>query len=71
MNKPIVDILIPTYRPGQEFEELLLGLLKQTYPVRNILIVNTNTSLWDSRFEQIVPNLYVDHVEQGSDGRCQ
>ena len=64
MNKPIVDILIPTYRPGQEFEELLLGLLKQTYPVRNILIVNTNTSLWDSRFEQIVPNLYVDHVEQ-------
>lgn len=64
MNKPIVDILIPTYRPGQEFEELLLGLLKQTYPVRNILIVNTNASLWDSRFEQIVPNLYVDHVEQ-------
>src|SRR5699024_6586134 len=36
----------------------------QTYPVRNILIVNTNASLWDSRFEQIVPNLYVDHVEQ-------
>ena len=64
MNKPIVDILIPTYRPGQEFEELLLGLLKQTYPVRNILIVNTNASLLDSRFEQIVPNLYVDHVEQ-------
>lgn len=64
MNKPIVDILIPTYRPGQEFEELLLGLLKQTYPVRNILIMNTNASLWDSRFEQIVPNLYVDHVEQ-------
>lgn len=64
MNKPIVDILIPTYRPGQEFEELLLGLLKQTYPVRNILIVNTDASLWDSRFEQIVPNLYVDHVEQ-------
>ena len=45
MNKPIVDILIPTYRPGQEFEGLLLGLLKQTYPVRNILIVNTNASL--------------------------
>lgn len=64
MKEPIVDILIPTYRPGQEFEELLLGLLKQTYPVRNILIVNTDASLWDSRFEQIVPNLYVDHVEQ-------
>lgn len=64
MKEPSVDILIPTYRPGQEFEELLLGLLKQTYPVRNILIVNTDASLWDSRFEQIVPNLYVDHVEQ-------
>ena len=64
MREPIVDIFIPTYRPGQEFEELLLGLLRQTYPVRNILVVNTDASLWDPKFEAMAPNLYVEHIEQ-------
>ena len=64
MNEPIVDILIPTYKPGQEFEELLLGLLRQTYPVRQILIVNTDESRWNPKFERLVPNLCVEHIDQ-------
>ena len=64
MKEPIVDILIPTYRPGQEFEELLLGLFRQSYPVRRILVVNTDASLWNPEFEDLVPNLYVDHIDQ-------
>lgn len=27
-----VDVMIPTYKPGQEFAELLPRLLEQTYP---------------------------------------
>lgn len=64
MKEPIVDILIPTYRPGQEFKELLLGLFRQSYPVRRILVVNTDASLWNPEFEDLVPNLYVDHIDQ-------
>ncbi len=36
-----VDILIPTYKPGEEFEELLQLLLKQTVDIRKIIIMNT------------------------------
>lgn len=62
MNKTIVDVLIPTCRPGQEFEQLLLGLQKQTWPVRNILVVNTGAGCWDPHFEELAPNLYVEHI---------
>lgn len=62
MNKTIVDVLIPTCRPGQEFEKLLLGLLNQTWPVRNILVVNTGAGWWNPHFEELAPNLYVEHI---------
>ena len=33
-----VDVMIPTYKPGQEFAELLPRLLEQTYPIRSIRV---------------------------------
>ena len=36
-----VDILIPTYKPGEEFEKLLQLLLRQTVEIRKIIIMNT------------------------------
>lgn len=62
MKKTIVDVLIPTCRPGQEFEQLLLGLRDQTWPVRNILVVNTGAGGWNPQFEELAPNLYVQHI---------
>ena len=36
-----IDILIPTYKPGKEFVELLQMLLGQTVEIRKIIIMNT------------------------------
>ena len=36
-----VDIIIPTYKPDDKFGRLIRALIKQTYPVQNIYIINT------------------------------
>lgn len=42
-----VDILIPTYKPGKEFVELINLLLKQTVEIRKIIIMNTEEIFFD------------------------
>ena len=32
-----VDVIIPAYHPGKEFEMLLKTICKQDYPIENIL----------------------------------
>ena len=49
-----VDVMIPTYKPGQEFAELLPRLLKQTYPIRSIRVVNTGKKFWNPAWEQLI-----------------
>ena len=38
-----VDVIIPAYRPGREFGELLHRLEEQEYRPRRILVMNTGT----------------------------
>ena len=47
MEKPTVDIIIPTYKPGKVFEELLNRLERQTYPISGILVMNTQEEFWN------------------------
>ena len=42
-----VDILIPTYKPGKEFVDLINQLLKQTMEIRKIIIMNTEEVFFD------------------------
>lgn len=44
-----VDVIIPTYHPGQKFKNTLQMLRCQTYPVRKIIIINTEKALFDER----------------------
>lgn len=49
-----LDIIIPTYRPGDQLEELLKRLLKQELLPDRIIIMNTEEDLWDAeRFESL------------------
>lgn len=34
-----VDVIIPTYRPGSEFGQLISKLQKQEYPIHKIIII--------------------------------
>ncbi len=42
-----IDILIPTYKPGEEFARLLQMLLQQSLPLRKIIIMNTEEKHFD------------------------
>ena len=46
------DVIIPTYRPGEEFEKLLERLSAQKYPINKILVMNTEKKFWKVYAEQ-------------------
>ena len=39
------DVIIPAYRPGEEFEKLLERLSAQKYPINKILVMNTEKEI--------------------------
>ena len=43
-----VDVIIPVYRPGARFLEMLRRLNVQTQPVNRFIIMNTEQDLWDN-----------------------
>ena len=47
MKKAVVEVIIPTYRPGREFEKVLERLSKQEYPIERIRIMNTEEEFWN------------------------
>lgn len=57
------DIIIPTYKPGTEFNELLKGILIQTLKPDNIFIINTEEKFWKKEFEDILP-INVTHIKK-------
>ena len=65
----MVDILIPTYKPGREFIELLKCLKGQTVPIQKIIIMNTEEAYWDRLMYENAElkqfhNLEVHHLSQ-------
>ena len=49
-----VDVIIPVYRPGAGFLEMLRRLAKQTRPVNRFIIMNTERALWEE-WERTLP----------------
>lgn len=43
-----VDVIIPVYRPGEEFEELIERLEGQSLPPHRILLFNTEEKYWEA-----------------------
>lgn len=59
-----VDVIIPTYRPGNEFEEVLQKLSQQSYPVNQILVMNTEEKFWNKDWENRYDLLKVRHLRK-------
>ena len=57
-----VDVIIPVYKPDAVFKTLLERLGKQNYPIRRIIIMNTEQSFWKEDIYETVPNLEVHHL---------
>ena len=50
MDKKLIDVIIPAYRPGSGFQNLLKRLERQSLPVRRVLVMNTEEKFWDSQW---------------------
>lgn len=61
-KKPVVAVLVPTYRPDKKFSRLLQMLGRQTYPVRQLIIMNTEESLWNAGGYDGISGMEVHHV---------
>lgn len=59
-----VDVLIPTYKPGRQFKKLLERLDGQSYPIRRVIIMNTEERFWDPGWEEGRPTLQVHHISK-------
>lgn len=64
-----VDIIIPTYKPGREFLVLMQRLSIQTYPVRRIIIANTEEKYFErlvygTNFNEKYQNVTVSHLSK-------
>ena len=68
MKNPTVDVIIPTYKPDENFLKLIECLEKQTYPIHQIIIMNTEEKyfsglLYGQQFE-MEHNVSVSHVSK-------
>lgn len=64
-----VDIIIPVYKPGQKFLDLIEQLERQSVPVNRIIIMNTEQKYFDRlfygiSFDKIHHNITVKHLSK-------
>lgn len=62
MERKTVDVIIPVYKPGKEWKELVQRLRIQTYPIHKILVMNTGEKNWKKEYETWAENMEVHHV---------
>lgn len=59
-----VDVIIPTYRPDEKVVRLIQKLLKQTYPVNEIHIVDTETGVFPEEIYSMSEKLKVTKIQK-------
>ena len=59
-----VDVVIPSYHPGEKFLKLLSRLEKQETPVNRIIVVNTEEKYWNPELYHGFSNLEVHHISK-------
>lgn len=62
--KRTVDVIIPTYKPDRKFASLLQMLQKQTWPIRRIIVMNTESSYWNEQGYHGINGLEVHHLSK-------
>ncbi len=69
MEKMLIDVVIPTYKPGQKFLDMIDMLQKQSIKPNKIIIMNTeekyfNKIVYGSNFLKKNPNVEVFHISK-------
>ena len=64
MERKIVDVIIPVYRPDDSWKNLVDMLNRQTYPVNAIRVMNTGRENWNPVYETWSSKMIVNHVTE-------
>lgn len=64
MEKLKVDVIIPTYKPGEKFYNLIQTLKRQSYPIDRIIVVNTEKKWFPSYFYEGNQDIEVHHIRK-------
>lgn len=64
MEKLKVDVIIPTYKPGEKFYNLIQTLKRQSYPVDRIIVVNTEKKWFPSYFSEGNQDIEIYHIKK-------
>lgn len=59
-----VDVLIPVYRPGRKLEVLLNKLREQSYPIRRMILMNTEERYFPKDLEGKYENMEIHHLSK-------
>ena len=46
-TKLLVDVIIPVYKPKKKLKHLLAMLAVQTYPIHQVILINTERQYWN------------------------
>lgn len=57
-----VDVIIPTYKPDERVVLLVKKLLRQSYPLREIHLIDTDTGIFPEELAQLSDNIKVTHI---------
>ena len=63
MNKTKVDVIIPVYHPGKEFEKIIDRLEKQIYKVDHIILLHTRDGQSLENLKQKYNNIVIVEIE--------
>lgn len=64
MEAQKVDVIIPTRRPDEKLVRSVERLLKQTYPVHAIYLINTVTGTFPRELEKLSDKIHIMHIAQ-------
>ena len=62
MEKKTVDVIIPAYRPGEGWKQMLRGLEGQTWSVHRLIVMNTGKENWKEAYEKTTIPMEVHHL---------
>ena len=59
-----IDLVIPTYKPGEKLFESLRRLSRQTVPFGTIFLINTEKKYFPDHLTEQYPNVVVKHIKK-------
>lgn len=63
-KKYVVDVIIPTYKPGTSLKKLIKKIVTQHYGVNKIILVNTEKSEFNNEIIDDYDNVEIHHVSK-------